>query len=70
MRKDELVSCQIIKDITMEVVVFINPKDSNCAHGKTYVEVTAPPIHVNLSPVVYNRLVNIHKMFKVKDQST
>lgn len=54
----------------MEVVVFINPKDSNCAYGKTYVEVTAPPIHVNLSPVVYNWLVNIHKMFKVKDQST
>ena len=51
----------------MDVVVFINPKDKNNAHGKTFVEVKAPPINVNLSPVVYNRLVNIHKMFLIKD---
>ncbi len=47
----------------------INPKSKECIHGKTYVDVKAPPIHVALSPVVYNRLVNIHKMFKVKKQS-
>lgn len=54
----------------MDVVVFINPKDKQNKHGKTFVEVKAPPIHVNLSPVVYNRLVNIHKMFLIKDQKT
>ena len=65
--KDYSRSCPIIKDISMDIVALVNPKDKNCEHGKTYVEVVAPPIYVNLSPLVYNWLVNIHKMFIVKD---
>jgi len=46
----------------------MNPKDKFCEHGKTLIDVKAPPIQVNLSPIVYNRLVNIHKIFIVKEQ--
>lgn len=51
----------------MDIVALVNPKQKVCEHGKTFIEVVAPPIYVNLSPLVYNWLVNIHKMFIVKD---